>query len=119
MGSYSCYWRLESKWEAKAVKKKSIGVGLVGLGVVGGGVAKVLTGKAAVLAEQAGCPLVLKRVKVLEADLARPLAKELGLKLFTTGVDEFFSEPDIDIVVEAIGGETPAVDYLKRAIAHR
>jgi len=98
------------------VKKESIGVGLMGFGVVGGGVAKVLTSKAGVLAEQAGCPLVLKRVKVLEADLAKPLAKELGLKLFTTDVDEFFSEPDIDIVVEAIGGETPAVDYLKRAI---
>jgi len=98
------------------VKKKSIGVGLMGFGVVGGGVARVLTGKAEVLAEQAGCPLVLKRVKVLEVDLARPQAKELGLKLFTTDVDEFFNEPDIDIVVEAIGGEKPALDYLKRAI---
>ena len=98
------------------MKKKSIGIGLMGFGVVAGGVAKVLTGKAEVLAEQVGCPLVLKRVKVLEADLARPQAKELGLKLFTTDADEFFSEPDIDIVVEAIGGEKPALDYLKRAI---
>jgi len=98
------------------VKKKSIGVGLMGFGVVGGGVARVLTGKAGVLAEQVGCPLVLKRVKVLEVDLAKPLAKEIGLELFTTDVDEFFNEPDIDIVVEAIGGETPALDYLKRAI---
>jgi len=98
------------------VKKKSIGVGLMGFGVVGGGVARVLTSKAGVLAEQVGCPLVLKRVKVLEADLARPQAKEMGLKLFTTDADEFFNEPDIDIVVEAMGGETPALDYLKRAI---
>lgn len=98
------------------MKKKSIGVGLMGLGVVAGGVAKVLTAKAKVLAEQVGCPLVLKRVKVLADDLARPQAKELGLKLFTTDADEFFNEPDIDIVVEAIGGETPALDYLKRAI---
>jgi homoserine dehydrogenase len=88
----------------------------MGLGVVGGGVARVLTGKAEVLAEQVGCPLVLKRVKVLEADLAKPLSKELGLKLFTTDADEFFAEPGVDIVVEAIGGEIPAVDYLKRAI---
>jgi homoserine dehydrogenase len=98
------------------VKKKSIGVGLRGLGVVGGGVARVLTGKAEVLAEQVGCPLVLKRVKVLEADLAKPLAKETGLKLFTTNDAEFFNQPEIDIVVEAIGGEKPALDYLKRAI---
>jgi homoserine dehydrogenase len=97
------------------VKKQSIGVGLMGLGVVAGGVARVLTERAEVLSRQVGCPLVLKRIKVLEADLSRPLAKELGLKLFTTDDDEFFAE-DIDIVIEAIGGEKPALDYLKRAL---
>ena len=99
------------------MKKKSIGVGLMGLGVVGGGVARVLTQKAKVLAEQVGCPLVLRKVKVLESDLAKPQAREMGLKLFTTDADEFFAVPEIDIVVEAIGGETPALDYLKRAIS--
>jgi len=103
--------------EVRAVKKKSIGVGLMGLGVVGGGVARVLTQKAKVLAEQVGCPLVLRKVKVLESDLAKPQAREMGLKLFTTDADEFFAVPEIDIVVEAIGGETPALDYLKRAIS--
>jgi homoserine dehydrogenase len=97
------------------VKKESIGVGLMGLGVVGGGVARVLTEKAEVLSRQVGCPLILKKIKVLESDLTRPLAKELGSKLFTTDDDEFFAE-DIDIVVEAIGGEKPALDYQKRAL---
>ena len=97
------------------MKKQSIGVGLMGLGVVGGGVARVLTDKAEVLSHQVGCPLVLKKIKVLEADLSRPQAKELGLKYFTTDDEEFFAE-DIDIVVEAIGGEKPALDYLKRAL---
>jgi homoserine dehydrogenase len=99
------------------VKKKSIGVGLMGLGVVGGGVARVLTDRAKVLAEQVGCPLVLRKVKVLESDLAKPQARELGLQLFTTDAEEFFAQPDIDIVVEAIGGEEPALDYLKRALS--
>jgi homoserine dehydrogenase len=97
------------------VKKQSIGVGLMGLGVVGGGVARVLTGKVEVLSRQVGCPLVLKKIKVLESDLSRPLAKELGSKLFTTDDDEFFAQ-GIDIVVEAIGGEKPALDYQKRAL---
>jgi homoserine dehydrogenase len=99
------------------VKKESIGVGLMGLGVVAGGVARVLTGKARALAEQVGCPLVLRKVKVLEADLSRPQAKEMGLQLFTTDDDEFFNHPDIDIMVEAIGGEKPALDYIKRALS--
>jgi homoserine dehydrogenase len=85
--------------------------------VVAGGVAKVLTGKAKVLSEQVGCPLILRKVKVLESDLSRPQAKELGSRLFTTNDEEFFTEANIDIVVEAIGGEEPALDYLKRALA--
>jgi homoserine dehydrogenase len=99
------------------VKKKSIGIGLMGLGVVAGEVARVLTARAKVLAEQVGYPLVLRKVKVLESDLSRPQAKELGLHLFTTDADEFFAQPDIDIVVEAIGGENPALGYLRRALS--
>ncbi len=99
------------------MKKQSIGVGLIGLGVVGGGVVKVLRDKAAVLAEQVGCPIILRKVKVLAADLDRPQAKEMDRQLFTTDTDDFFTNPDIDIVVEAIGGENPALEYLKRAIS--
>jgi homoserine dehydrogenase len=99
------------------MKKQSIGIGLMGLGVVGGQVARVLVDKADVLAEQVGCPLVLQKIKVLASDLARPQAKKIPSELFTTDNDEFFAEPGIDIVVESIGGESPALDYLKRAIS--
>lgn len=97
--------------------KTSIGIGLMGLGVIGGQVAKVLAEKARALAELVGCPLVLKRIKVLPQDLARPQAKNMSPQLFTTNIDEFFSEPGIDIVVEAIGGENPACEYVTRAIS--
>lgn len=99
------------------MKKKSIGIGLIGLGVVGGQVARVLTDKAGDLAEKVGCPLVLRKVKVLPQDLNRPQAREMPPQLFTTDADEFFAEPEIDIVVEAIGGEYPALEYLQRAIS--
>jgi len=99
------------------MKKQSIGIGLMGLGVVGGQVAKVLTEKASALAEQAGCPLVLRKIKVRNADPDRPRAHQLPAELFTTDDDEFFNTPGIDIVVEAIGGENPAREYLKRAIS--
>jgi len=99
------------------MKRQNIGIGLMGLGVVGGQVARVLEDKTDVLAEQVGCPLVLQKIKVLASDLARPQAKEMPSELFTTDDDEFFTEPGIDIVVEAIGGENPALDYLKRAIS--
>ena len=103
-------------FRVKKMKKKSIGIGLLGLGVVAGQVARVLTDKADVLAEKVGCPLVLRKIKVLPQDLSRPQAKKMPAGLFTTDDDEFFNDPGIDIVIEAIGGERPAFDYLKRAI---
>ncbi len=98
------------------MKNRSIGIGLMGLGIIGGQVAKVLTEKADMLSEQAGCPLVLRKIKVLPIDLERPLSQELPADLLTTDDDEFFNDPDIDIIVEAIGGESPAREYLERAI---
>jgi len=99
------------------MKNQSIGIGLMGLGVIGGQVARVLTDKAEDLAEKVGCPLVLRKVKVLPEDLSRPQAQQMPSQLFTTDDEEFFQEPGIDIVVEAIGGESPALEYLRRAIS--
>ena len=97
--------------------KESVGIGLLGLGVIGGQVAKVLSEKAETLAEQVGCPLVLRKVKVLPQDLARPQAKKMPPELFTTEIDEFFAEPEIDIMIEAMGGENPALEYLTKALS--
>ncbi|MBP1706759.1 MAG: hom [Chloroflexi bacterium] len=99
------------------MKKKSIGVGLMGLGVISGQVAKVLKDKSELLKEQVGCPLEVKKIKVLPQDLNRPLVSEFGAHLFTTDEDEFFATPGIDIVVEAIGGEHPAFEYHQRALS--
>ena len=98
------------------MKKRSIGIGLMGLGIVGGQVATVLTEKADMLAEQAGRSLVVRKIKVLPVDLDQPLAKKMPAELLTTDDDEFFNASGIDIMVEAIGGENPAREYLKRAI---
>jgi homoserine dehydrogenase len=99
------------------MEKKNIGVGLMGLGVISGQVARVLRDKAGMLADQAGCPLELKKIKVLPQDLERPLAREFPSGLFTTDDEEFFREPGIDIIIEAIGGEHPAFEYHKRALS--
>ena len=96
--------------------KKSIGVGLMGLGVIGGQVARVLLERVEMLAERVGSPLVLRRIKVLEQDLARPQAMAMESQLFTTDEDEFFATPGMDIVIEVIGGEKPALSYQRRAL---
>jgi len=96
--------------------RSSIGIGLLGIGVIGGQVAKVLTERAEFISQSIGCPVVLRRIKVLESDMRRPEVVLLGAGLFTTNDEEFFNYAGIDVVIELIGGEYPAFDYLKRAI---
>jgi len=99
------------------MEKQSVGIGIIGLGVVAGQVAKMLTEKASLLAEQAGCPAVIRKIKVLPQDMSRPQVAEMDAALFTTDDDQFFNTPGIDIIVEAIGGEQPALKYIKRALS--
>ncbi len=95
-------------------KRRSIGVGLMGLGVIGSGAARVLLGKADALARQTGSPLVLK--KVLEQDLTKHGSMGIEPQLFTTQFAEIVGHPEIDIVVELMGGEHPAFEYIKEAL---
>ena len=89
-------------------KKGSIGIGLMGLGTIGGGVAKVLMGKPDTLAREAGCPLILK--KVLEQDLTKYDSMGIKPDLFTSQFTELVSHPEIDIVVELVGGRLDSID---------
>ncbi len=98
------------------MENKTIGVGLMGLGIIGGQVARVLTERAAMLQEHAGCPVILRKIKVIESDLTRPQAQAMERSLFTTDEEEFFNTPGLDIIVEVIGGEHPAFEYQKRAL---
>jgi homoserine dehydrogenase len=95
---------------------KAIGIGLLGLGSVGGGVAEVLADRAQGLAEQAGLPLVLKKVLVHDVGKRRPA--KISPDLLTGQPDEVLSHPDVDVVVELIGGEHPAKEYIEQAIIH-
>lgn len=98
------------------MEKKSIGVGLMGFGVIGSQVARVLLDRQEHISEQAGCPVVLRKIKVIEPDLGTPKAKAVDSELFTTDEDEFFNTLDMDIVIELIGGVNPALSYHERAI---
>jgi len=96
------------------VAKESIGIGLMGLGVIGSGVAKVLMEKPDTLSRAAGSPLVLK--KVLEQDLSKHGSMRIEPHLFSTQFAEVVSHPEIDIVIELIGGEHPAFEYIRECL---
>jgi len=97
--------------------RDSIGIGLMGVGTIGGQLVKSISDKAEALADIVGCPVVLRKVKVLPEDLSRPVVHGMPAQLFTTDEEEFFNEPGIDIIVEAMGGVEPALEYHHRALS--
>ena len=96
--------------------RKTIGIGLLGLGTVGSRVAQVLTTKADSLAEQAGLGLTLK--KVLVRDVKKRRSAKLSPAILTNHPEEVLSHPEVDIVIELIGGEHPATEHIKQALSH-
>lgn len=91
-----------------------VAVGLLGLGVVGGGVYEALTRKADLIAARCGRPVYVKRALVRDVSRARPVAVDPAR--LTTNPDDVLADPDITVVVEVLGGERPAYDYVRRAI---
>ena len=96
------------------MSKSSIGIGLLGMGVVGGGVATVLDQKRDQISALIGCPAELKGVLVRDA--SKPRAHQLPPGILTTSVEDIFRNPEIDIVVELMGGQDPALDYILKSI---
>jgi len=94
--------------------KETIGIGLLGLGVVGGGVAKALRGKGESIARQAGSRLEIKGI--LERDPAKGPRLNIEPELLTAEAQKIINNPEIDIVIEALGGESPAWEYIRDAM---
>ena len=96
-------------------RKRCINIGLMGLGVVGSGVARILREKAQSIEQQIGCPLAIKRVLVREPNKRRPI--RVRRDQITTNPSDILDDPEIDVVIEVIGGETPAYDFIRAAIS--
>ena len=82
--------------------KKSINVGIIGFGTVGAGSARILTENADIIKRRLGAPVVLR--KISDLDIKRDRGIKLGQVKLTTDAKDIIGDPDIDIVVELIGG---------------
>ncbi len=83
-------------------KRGSVGVGLIGLGTIGTGVVKVLKQNADVIRQRLGFPLELVRVSDLDLETDRGV--DLDGVTFDADSEALINDPDVDIVVELIGG---------------
>lgn len=99
-----------------SLKVAPLKVGLLGIGTVGGGTYTVLQRNQAEIANRAGRQIEI--VKVADRDLVRAKQITGGSIALTDNIDEVVSDPNIDVVVELIGGYTLAKDAVLKAIAN-
>lgn len=93
---------------------RTVKIGLLGLGVVGSAVAKaIIDGRG--MAERSGVKLELSRVAV--RDLSKQRAVDLPASMLTTDPSEVVGDPEIEIVIELIGGENPAFELITAALS--
>ena len=95
---------------------KPINVGLLGIGTVGGGTWEVLSRNQEEITRRAGRGIVITKVADKDTERAKKLT---GGKAVVTGdANEVVTDPNIDIVIELIGGYTVAKEFVLKAIAN-
>ncbi len=96
------------------MKEHRINVGIIGFGTVGTGVARVLIEQNELLKTRSGIEFKLKAIVDLDWERDRNL--ELSDVKCSTNIDDVLDDPEIDIVVETIGGYEPAFTFICRAL---
>ncbi|MCS6787442.1 MAG: homoserine dehydrogenase [Thiobacillaceae bacterium] len=96
---------------------KPINVGLLGLGTVGGGTLTVLRRNQEEIARRAGREIRVTHAAVRNVERAHAKYAAEGLSI-TDDAELIVNHPDIDIVVELIGGISPAKELVLTAIAN-
>ncbi|GIQ70159.1 homoserine dehydrogenase [Xylanibacillus composti] len=94
---------------------KSIKVGLLGLGTVGTGVVRIVEGHQEDLQRKVGCPIEIEQILVKDKRKQRSIP--LPTAKLTEDPADIIDNPDIDIVIEVMGGIAQAKELMLQAIA--
>ena len=91
-----------------------IKIGLLGCGTVGTGVVKLLAKNQEAIQKKAGQKVIISQV--LEKDISKCLALGIDQNMITQQIEDIINDPDIEIVVELIGGIEPAYSFIIEAM---
>ncbi|HIG00574.1 MAG TPA: homoserine dehydrogenase [Myxococcales bacterium] len=94
--------------------RRSIGVGLIGFGTIGKGVVKVLAQNAGVIEQRLGFPL--RMVAIADLDTETDRGVDLSGIRFDSDAEGLIAAPDVDIVIELVGGYEVAKRFILAAI---
>ena len=97
------------------MSERTIRIGMLGCGTVGSAVVRMLAEHGDGIAMRAAVRLAVTRVAVRDADRGRdvPLPRDV----FTTDPSSIVADPDIDVVLELIGGTEPAKELILASFA--
>ena len=98
----------------KQLDVKQLRVGLLGIGTVGGGTYQVLTRNAAEITRRTGVEIIVTQVADRNIDHAKTVTN--GKSALTTDAFTIVNNPEIDVVVELIGGYTLSKELVLKAI---
>lgn len=98
-----------------AFMMKAVKVGLLGFGTVGAGVVRIIEAHQEDLQSQVGSPIEIE--KILVRDKHKERATMVDSTKLTEQAEEILQHPDIDVVIEVIGGIEPARTYILEALS--
>ncbi len=93
---------------------KKINVGIIGFGTIGSAVVNVLKARRASLREKSGVDIAIARI--CDKDLKTKRSVKVEKRLLTRSTNKALHDPNIDIIVELIGGIRPAKDIVLEAL---
>jgi homoserine dehydrogenase len=99
------------------MENRKVNIGIIGLGTVGTGVARILLEQKELLKTRSSLSFNLKSISDL--DWTRDRNLDLSEVYCTTDANELLDDPEINIVVETIGGYEPAFSFISKALKNR
>ena len=93
---------------------QSVKIAILGLGTVGGGTYKILSMNKNIIEKRIGKNIEI--IKILERDMSKFAALGINTNLATQNPDDIFKNPEIDIVVESLGGIEPSTTFMMTAL---
>lgn len=99
------------------MKKDAVNVGIIGFGTVGAGTAKILLKRQKKFEKELGFPVVLKNIADLDTKRDRGVKLKKGVLIKDAGA--ILNDPEIDIIVELIGGIHPAKEMVIEAVNNK
>ncbi|OQX53258.1 MAG: hypothetical protein B5M48_03795 [Candidatus Omnitrophica bacterium 4484_213] len=96
---------------------KTLNIGLIGFGTIGSGVVKVLEEKKNELQQKTNCEFRIRAIA--DKDISSPRCVRVSKDVLTKDVHKILDDPEIDVVIELIGGIHPAKEFVINALKNR